>query len=47
MAAWIQMLLGTNVGLGPGRVVLHGDQLRLPNGIIYDMLSDVNPHYLT
>jgi len=26
------MPLGTKVGLGPGRIVLHGDQLPLPKG---------------
>jgi len=25
MAGWINMPLGTKVGLGPGRIVLHGD----------------------
>ena len=29
---WIKMKLGAEVGLGPGRVVLDGDQLPLPKG---------------
>ena len=27
---WIKMKLGTQVGLGPGRIALDGDQVRLP-----------------
>jgi len=30
MAGWIKMKLGMHVGLGPGHIVLDGDQLPLP-----------------
>jgi len=29
---WIKMKLGTQVGLGPGHIVLHGDSAPLPKG---------------
>jgi len=29
---WIKMKLGVQVGLGPGHIVLDGDQLPLPKG---------------
>jgi len=29
---WIKMPLGTKVGLGPGRIVLHGDPAPLQKG---------------
>jgi len=32
MAVWIEMLLGTEVGLGPGYFVLDGDQLPRERG---------------